>query len=251
MNLSELKEFLEEKTQLYNRKNFIGSDPVSIPHKFILKQDIEISAFLTATISWGQRKAIISNAERLMKLMGDSPYDFVRSSTKKQLEKLNSFKHRTFNGTDAKQFILALNEIYSKQNSLEESFLNGKNNGERISAFHVNFTSSFKIPRTNKHIANPANGSSAKRVNMFLRWMVRKDKNGVDFGIWNKIKANELFCPLDLHSGNVARKLGLLNRKQNDWKAVEELTSNLRKFDANDPVKYDFALFGLGVFEKF
>jgi len=248
---NELKEFLEEKTELYNRKKFIESDPISIPHRFTLKQDIEISAFLSATIAWGQRKSIIANAGKLMKLTGDSPYDFVLSANKKQLEKFSDFKHRTFNSTDVQQFISALKKIYSKHNSLENAFLSGKNNEERISDFHSEFTSYFTESRTKKHIADPARGSAAKRINMFLRWMVRKDKNEVDFGIWNKIKPSELYCPLDLHSGNVARKLGLLKRAQDDWRAVEELTVNLRKFDSADPVKYDFALFGLGVFEKF
>lgn len=247
----ELKDFLEEKTELYNRKNFISSDPVSVPHKFSLKQDIEISGFFAATIAWGQRKAIIKNAEKLVKIMGDSPYDFVMSSGKKQLGPLQSFVHRTFNGKDAGQFVLALRKIYEKNDSLELVFLDGINNEERIISFHRVFTAYFSEKRTCKHVANPSKGSSAKRINMFLRWMVRKDKKGVDFGIWEKMKPAELFCPLDLHSGNVARKLGLLKRKQNDWKAVNELTTELRKMDPHDPVKYDFALFGLGVFEKF
>ncbi|MEZ4853827.1 TIGR02757 family protein [Flavobacterium sp.] len=254
MTNNELKEFLDEKVTLYNNPNFIASDPIQIPHSYSLKEDIEISAFLTATIAWGNRKMIINNAKKLMNILGNSPYDFVLNHSENNLENLNTFVHRTFNGQDAKTFILALQNIYKNYNGLETvftKFQNQNNQTESIASFKTLF---FEIPhlqRTTKHISNPLQGSAAKRINMMLRWLVRNDKNGVDFGIWKNINPAYLSCPLDVHSGNVARKLGILTRKQNDAKALLELDSNLRKFDANDPVKYDFALFGLGVFEGF
>ncbi len=261
MQFSELRDFLEEKYNQYNRTSFIETDPISIPHQFSRKEDIEISAFLTATIAWGQRKSIINNANKLMTLMDNAPHEFILNAKEKDLKPFEKFVHRTFNGTDTIFFILSLQNIYKKHRRLEKVF-RGKDAKEAIIHFRKVF---FSIPypnRTLKHISNPAENSAAKRINMFLRWMIRKDKRGVDFGIWNNIptlqrgqggflSSKKLMMPLDVHSGNVARKLGLLIRTQNDWKAVEELTNNLKTFDAKDPVKYDFALFGLGAFEKF
>lgn len=279
MTRAELTDFLNLKVSAYNRPNFIESDPVSIPHLFSRKEDIEISAFFAATIAWGQRPVIIRNAKRWMELMDMAPYEFVTGASAKELKRLDGFVHRTFNSTDAKFFVLALRNMYKKHGGMEPVFEKGLQNGVRvhvatrsIASTHrvataatpkhqgitdaiLHFRKTFlSIPhetRSEKHIANPASGSNAKRINMFLRWMVRRDKAGVDFGIWKSISPSLLFCPLDVHVGNTARALGLLERKIDDWKAVEELTANLRALDANDPVKYDFALFGLGVFEKF
>jgi uncharacterized protein (TIGR02757 family) len=251
MNKKELKDFLEEKHDQFNRPGFIGPDPVSIPHQFTLKEDIEISGLLAATIAWGQRVTIISNANKMMKLMGSSPYDFTMSASAKDLKRFSTFVHRTFNGTDAVCFILALRNIYKHHKGLEGAF-NRKDCKEAIVQFRELFFSIDHPMRTEKHVSNPDANSSAKRLCMYLRWMVRNDNRGVDFGIWNnQLKPAALMCPLDVHTGNVGRKLGLLKRTQSDWKAVEELTASLRKFDPVDPVKYDFALFGLGVFEKF
>ncbi len=252
MNTTELKEFLDAKVLQYNNPKFIESDPIQIPHGFTLKEDIEISSFLTATIAWGNRKMIIKNAFRMMELMGNSPYDFVMNHSSNDLDKLNGFVHRTFNAIDFKFFITALNNIYKEHNGLEAVFNKEATSLQNtISEFKTLFFSIKHPVRTAKHISDPLKGSAAKRINMWLRWLCRKDTNGVDFGIWKTIPASALSCPLDVHSGNMARKLGLLTRKQNDAKAVVELDSNLRKLDPNDPVKYDFALFGLGVFEKF
>ncbi|MFK7049399.1 MULTISPECIES: TIGR02757 family protein [Flavobacterium] len=254
MEFLELKDFLDEKVNLYNRFDFIESDPIQIPHLFNTKEDIEIAAFLSATIAWGNRKMIIKNAQKMMNLLGDSPYDFIINHNLSQLDKLNSFVHRTFNGEDFIQFVKSLQHIYLHHGGLETVFTKHVENSstqKAISAFKKVF---FEIPhttRTQKHISDPFNNSAAKRINMFLRWMCRQDSAGVDFGIWKKISPSSLSCPLDVHSGNVARKLGLLNRKQNDSKALYELDINLRLLDPKDPVKYDFALFGLGVFENF
>ena len=254
MNKLELKEFLDSKVLEYNNQKFIESDPIQIPHQFSSKEDIEISGYLTATIAWGNRKMIIRNANRMMDLMGNSPFDFVMNYSESDLERCNKFVHRTFNGIDFQYFIQSLRNIYTNHGGLEtvfSLFSNDENNKQVIHNFKKLF---FELPhenRTTKHVSDPTKGSSSKRINMFLRWMVRKDIAGVDFGLWNQIPMSKLSCPLDVHSGNVARKLGLLNRKQNDWKALEELDLNLRKLDSNDPTKYDFALFGLGVFEKF
>ncbi|CAN5334609.1 TIGR02757 family protein [soil metagenome] len=249
--INDLAGFLEEKYDKYNRIDFIESDPVSIPHQFSKKEDIEIAGFLAATIAWGQRVTIINNANKMMKLMGNSPYDFVMSAKAKDLKHFDGFVHRTFNSVDAAFFIKSLQNIYKNHDGLEKAF-SKPDCMQAINNFRELFFSIEYPHRTGKHVSNPAENSSAKRLCMYLRWMVRTDKRGVDFGIWNKkLLPFHLMCPLDVHSGNVARKLGLLKRTQNDWKAVEELTINLRKFDANDPVKYDFALFGLGVFEKF
>ncbi|AIJ38189.1 conserved hypothetical protein [Flavobacterium psychrophilum] len=254
INLSELQSFLDEKVILYNNLNFIESDPIQIPHLFSLKEDIEIAGFLSATIAWGNRKMIINNSHKMMQLMGNSPYDFVLSHNENQLESLNKFVHRTFNGQDFAQFIKSLQHIYTNHNGLEAVFAKNATKDsmqKSISEFKKIFFENNHLPRTQKHISDPISGSAAKRINMFLRWMVRQDAQGVDFGLWKTISPSALSCPLDVHSGNVARKLQLLLRKQNDAKAVYELDTNLRLLDPNDPVKYDFALFGLGVFEKF
>ena len=254
MNKQELKEFLDEKVLEYNNLKFIESDPVQIPHLFTLKEDIEIAGFLAATIAWGNRKMIIKNAHKMMELMGNSPYDFVMNYKEHHLEIFDGFVHRTFNNVDLTYFIKALHHIYTNHNGLESIFNINTTTNSLQPAIHQFKKVFFEInhpSRTTKHISDPLKGSAAKRINMYLRWMVRKDNNGVDFGIWNSISPSTLSCPLDVHSGNVARKLGILTRKQNDAKALAELDTSLRKMDPNDPVKYDFALFGLGVFEKF
>ncbi|WP_136481383.1 TIGR02757 family protein [Cognatitamlana onchidii] len=254
MQHKELKEFLDTKVENYNNPKFIESDPIQIPHQFNRKEDIEISGFLTATIAWGNRKSIINNAKKLMELLDFSPYDFVINHENKDLEKLKTFVHRTFNGDDCLQFIKSLKHIYNSYNGLETIFENHLENESlqpAISKFKSIFFEIDHLKRTEKHVSDPMKNSAAKRINMFLRWMVRTDNAGVDFGIWTSLKPSALSCPLDVHSGNVARKLGLLTRKQNDAKALLELDTRLRALDADDPVKYDFALFGLGVFEGF
>lgn len=251
---ADIKEFLEEKVAQYNNPAFIESDPIIVPHQFSLKEDIEISGFLTATIAWGGRPTIIKNGLKLISIMGSSPYDFVINHQEHHLEKLDHFVHRTFNSIDAKFFIRSLKNIYLHKGGLESVISTAIIQSSVIPAlvhFHQAF---FALPhpaRTMKHLSNPEKGSSAKKMNMFLRWMVRNDNRGVDFGLWRSISPSALSVPLDVHSGNVARKLGLLSRKQNDIKAVCELDAVLRAMDSEDPVKYDFALFGLGVFEKF
>jgi uncharacterized protein (TIGR02757 family) len=248
------RDFLDAKVDLYNRVSFIGTDPVSIPHRFTKKEDIEIAGFLAATIAWGQRTTIIRNALQLMQHMDEAPHDFIREAGVRELKRLDHFVHRTFNGTDARCFILALRHIYKKHGGLETVFNKGleqQSMHEAISYFRSCFFEPAHPQRTEKHVSDPLQGSAAKRIHMYLRWMVRRDKRGVDFGLWKTISPAVLCCPLDVHSARVARKLGLLQRTQNDRKAVEELTANLRLLDPRDPVKYDFALFGLGVFEKF
>jgi len=254
MDQRELKEFLDEKVMLYNNLSFIKSDPIQIPHLFSKKEDIEISGFLTAIISWGNRKMIIRNALKMMELLDNAPYDFIINHQKSDLKPFKNFVHRTFNSEDLYQFIQSLEHIYKKHQGLEKTLAIIGEKTTYIEAIHNLKKIFFEIPhlqRTKKHISDPLKNSAAKRINMFLRWMVRNDQTGVDFGIWKTHNAANLSCPLDVHSGNVARKLALLSRKQNDWKAVTELDTNLRKLDHEDPVKYDFALFGLGVFEKF
>ncbi|NRB58912.1 MAG: TIGR02757 family protein [Winogradskyella sp.] len=254
MKISELKDFLNEKAERYNNSKFIESDPIQVPHKFSKKEDIEISGFLTATISWGNRKSIIKNAHRMMELLDNSPHDFVLNHTKEDLEPLKSFVHRTFNGDDFVQFVKNLQHIYTKHEGLEAVFSKYSEKDSLQKSIH-HFKSIFfeisHLERTKKHVSDPLKNSAAKRINMFLRWMVRQDNAGVDLGIWKSLSPSQLSCPLDVHSGNVARKLELLKRKQNDAKALAELDSSLRKLDSKDPVKYDFALFGLGVFEGF
>jgi uncharacterized protein (TIGR02757 family) len=254
MTQNELHEFLEEKVLQYNTPQFIESDPIQIPHLYTIKEDIEIAGFLTATISWGNRKMIIQNAHKMMQLLGNMPYDFVMSHTETDLERLENFVHRTFNGKDFATFIKGLKHIYQNYGGLESVFASHQEQESLQKSIHEFKCLLFEINhqnRTQKHISDPYSNSAAKRINMYLRWMVRQDHAGVDLGIWKSISPSKLSCPLDVHSGNVARKLGLLKRKQNDGKALSELDTNLRKFDNNDPVKYDFALFGLGVFESF
>ncbi len=251
--MNEIKSFLDEKVTQYNQSFFIESDPISIPHQFVKKQDIEIAGFLAATIAWGNRKAILKSGNKMMELLDFTPYDFVLHHTSKDLQKLEPFVHRTFNSFDFIFFIEQLNRLYSEKETLEDYFLihpSESNTANAIERFRHSFLKEQDV-RSKKHISSPTKNSSAKRINMFLRWMVRQDNQGVDFGIWNNISPSKLSCPLDVHSGNIARKLGLLKRKQNDQKAVKELDSTLRLMDSNDPVKYDFALFGLGVFEGF
>ncbi|WP_223034332.1 TIGR02757 family protein [Hanstruepera marina] len=254
MRNSELKDFLDSKVFQYNNPKFIESDPIQIPHQFSNKEDIEISGFLTATIAWGNRKSIINNSRKMMDLLDNAPYDFVINHQETDLKKLENFVHRTFNGIDLITFISGLKHVYKNHKGLESVFEKYAEKTSLQNAIHEYKKVFFEIehlPRTQKHISDPLKNSAAKRINMFLRWMVRPNTTGVDFGIWKNIKPSQLSCPLDIHSGNVARKLGLLNRKQNDAKALQELDNSLRAMDSNDPVKYDFALFGLGVFEKF
>jgi uncharacterized protein (TIGR02757 family) len=254
LNNSDLKEFLDEKVNKYNNTSFIESDPISIPHSYTGKEDIEISGFLAATISWGNRKTILRNANRMMELLDDSPYDFIINSDDQDLESIEGFVHRTFNSLDLIYFLKALKHIYRTKGGLERIFTENKTGDSLQPAIHKLNNIFFEIPhkqRTERHLSDPFKGSASKKINMFLRWMIRKDDKGVDFGLWKSISPSILSCPLDVHSGNVARKLGLLTRKQSDSKAVSELDHNLRKMDINDPVKYDFALFGLGVFEAF
>lgn len=253
MEIPELKFLLDEKTNLYNRPEFITGDPVSIPRSFSSREDIEISGFMAATIAWGQRTTIVRNGFRLMEMMSNTPYDFVMNAGPSDLIRVSGFVHRTFNGDDCLFFIESLRNIYLNHGGPEAVFREGIRQDEpdvygAICHFRQVFLESPHLDRSAKHLANPATGSTAKRINMFLRWMVRKDDQGVDFGLWNSISPSLLCCPLDVHSGNTARKLGLLKRKQNDWKAVVELTNNLRMFDPDDPARYDFALFGMGVF---
>lgn len=253
LSRQELKEFLDLKVLQYNTPQFIETDPVSIPHIFLKKEDIEIAGFLAATIAWGNRKSILKNASRMMNLMDMSPFDFVMNHEDDDLENLKGFVHRTFNSEDLKYFIKALQHIYSNHGGLEEIFTVHAASDSLQPAIHKFKSVFFELPhqvRTEKHVSDPLKNSAAKRINMFLRWMVRDDKNGVDFGLWNRLSSSQLSCPLDVHSGNIARQLGLLKRKQNDARAVSELDANLRELDPLDPVKYDFALFGLGVFEK-
>ncbi|GAA4243893.1 TIGR02757 family protein [Winogradskyella damuponensis] len=251
---SELKEFLDEKVVLYNNPKFIDSDPIQIPHQFSKKEDIEIAAFLTATIAWGNRKSIIKNANKMMDLLDHSPFEFITQHQDTDLERLKPFVHRTFNGNDFMQFVESLQHIYKNHNGLEALFLKYAEKDSLQNSIHQFKKVFFEVPhleRTQKHVSDPLKNSAAKRINMFLRWMIRNDNAGVDFGIWKSLSPSQLSCPLDVHSGNVARKLKLLNRKQNDGKALAQLDKALRKLDPKDPVKYDFALFGLGVFEGF
>lgn len=262
----DMKYLLDSRVKEYNRFDFIHSDPIQVPHRFSRKEDIEIAAFLTATISWGQRKSIINNANLLIELMDNSPYDFLMNSQTvipdqlqnksvkyPEWQHIKRFVHRTFNGGDCLFFLESLRNIYMNHGGLENVFTTGYNTKNDIFGALQHFRRIFlSIPhevRVEKHISNVAANSSAKRLNMFLRWMVRNDDNEVDFGLWKNIPASALMLPLDVHTGNVARAYGLLNRKQNDWKAVEEITSVLRTFDSTDPIKYDYALFGMGVFE--
>ncbi|MCU0473787.1 MAG: TIGR02757 family protein [Bacteroidales bacterium] len=250
----ELKEFLDEMVDKYNRPDFIEPDPISIPHQFSGKEDIEISGFLAATIAWGNRTMILRNAKRMMEFMDDSPYEFILYHNEPDLERIKCVIHRTFNSADFIYFIKALKNVYIAHNGLENIFNQYKTINSLQPAIHQFRSIFFELPhdkRTMKHISDPFKGSAAKKLNMYLRWMIRKDDRGVDFGLWKSIPPSILSCPLDIHSGNVARRLGILRRKKNDARAVSELDKVLRKLDKDDPVKYDFALFGLGVSEDF
>jgi len=247
-----IRDFLNIQYGKFNQVSFIENDPIKIPHLFTKKQDIEIAAFFTATIAWGQRKTILKSAERLMQLMDYQPFSFIKEHSKSDLKILSSFCHRTFQPQDLLYFIRFLKHHYSNENSLETAFLFGDTQEKRLDGFKEYFFSlENPLARTKKHIASPKQNSSCKRLNMFLRWMVRKDDSGVDFGIWNNIGMSELICPLDVHVGRVARELKILKRKQDDWKAATELTEVLKSFDPDDPVKYDFALFGTGIEDKY
>ncbi len=249
MSFDDLKEFLDFKADEYNNPKFIESDPIQLAHRFQRKEDIEIVGFLMATIAWGNRKSIITSGERILTIMEHDPYNFIRDY--KPFE--SAFVHRTFNAEDLHNFFASLKRLYEKD-GLEKAFASQEEYPGvlgRIACFREAFTAGSFPDRTQKHISNPLKNSSSKRLNMYLRWMVRNDKKGVDFGIWNSISPSELHLPLDVHTGNVGRKLGLLHRTQNDWKAVAEIQEYLVKMDANDPCKYDFALFGLGAFEGF
>ncbi len=254
MKKAEIKSFLDYKVEQYNRPEFIETDPIQIPHRFRRKEDIEIAGFLTATIAWGNRKSILTNATKMMELMDNAPLDFVLNHREEDLIPFEKFVHRTFNGIDLQYFAHSLKNIYLNHSGLEAIFTNyAEKNNLQKSIHHFKHTF-FELPhlkRTEKHISDPLKNSAAKRLNMFLRWMVRQDQANVDFGIWKNLKPSQLSCPLDVHSGNTARKLGLLKRKQNDATALAELDRSLRRLDPTDPVKYDFALFGLGVFEKY
>ena len=251
---SDIKEFLDEKVYQYNTLKFIESDPIIIPHRFDLKEDIEISGFLVATIAWGNRSMIINNASKLIGLMGNSPYDFIMNHSDDDLDRFNGFVHRTFNDIDLVYFIKAIKNIYLNYGGIEKVFAQSITPYSTQPAIHKFKKLFFSLPHSNrtlKHISDPEKSSAAKRINMYLRWLVRSDNSGVDFGLWKTISPSQLSCPLDVHSGNVARKLGLITRNQNDSKALAELDLHLRQMDPLDPVKYDFALFGLGVFEGF
>jgi uncharacterized protein (TIGR02757 family) len=247
-----LKSILDEKVELYNHPSFIEKDPISIPHNYTKKQDIEITGFWTAMLAWGQRRTIIVKASELFGLMGDSPHEFMINHQESDRTRFENFKHRTFNYTDTLYFLDWMQRYYRKNESLEDAFLDSAGNcisvKESLSAFqHCFFDVDYAPQRTRKHISTPQRKSSCKRLNMFLRWMVREDKAGVDFGIWKRVKTQQLMMPLDIHVGRVSRLLGLLDRKQNDWIAVEKLTERMRVFDSMDPVKYDYALFGMGL----
>jgi uncharacterized protein (TIGR02757 family) len=250
----ELKDFLDSKVVQYNRPDFIVSDPVSIPHAFTKREDIEIAALFAATLAWGQRKTIIRNCKDLFHMMDDKPYDFILNHGKKDLLPFQDFKHRTFNSTDLFYFFRFLQWYFKRYDSLEDLFVLA--DGEDMASGLINFHETFfalknSSQRTRKHVATPARKSACKRINMFLRWMVRRDDGGVDFGLWKKISPAQLICPIDLHVERVARKLGLIEIQPVSWQTAVELTNKLKQFDPVDPVKYDFALFGLGIEEKF
>ena len=252
MNQIELKEFLDYKANQYEIIDFITSDPIQIPHRFKQKEDVEIAGFLTASIAWGNRLSILKSANKMMALMDDAPYDFIINHKKSDLSIFEGFVHRTFNATDLTFFVRSLQNIYKNHQGLENVF--SSNNPSLQDTIHDFKSIFFEIDhpqRTLKHVSDPLKGSAAKRLNMFMRWMVRSNTKGVDFGIWKQHSPAQLSIPLDVHTGNIARKLNLIQRKQNDFKTLKELDKKLRKFDPVDPVKYDYALFGLGVFEKF
>jgi uncharacterized protein (TIGR02757 family) len=248
-------QILEDKYELYNQPTFIPDDPICIPHQFSVKQDIEIMGFFASVFAWGQRKTIINKCNDLVQRMDGTPYKFIRYHDETDLKNLLGFKHRTFNDTDLLYFVHRLHQHYTAHDSLEKAFLvesisQDSNVKNALIHFKNYFFQEDYPQRTTKHISSPVSGSACKRINMFLRWMVRKDNKGVDFGIWNTIRTNQLICPCDVHVERIARQLGLISRTKADWHTAEELTGALKEFDANDPVKYDFALFGIGVLEK-
>ena len=249
MNKTKIADILETYFNKYNQPGFIENDPISIPHSFSKKQDIEIAGFFAAIFAWGQRITTINKCNQLMELMDRSPHDFILNHHPTDLKAFEHFKHRTFNGTDLLHFINFFQNYYQKHDTLESAFLLGKiGMKDSLTQFHsLFFASEYAPQRTKKHVANPARKSTCKRLNMFLRWMVRKDEHGVDLGIWKNIRTHDLMCPLDVHVDRTGRKLGLIRRKQRDWQTVEELTNNLKKFDVEDPVRFDFALFGMGL----
>jgi uncharacterized protein (TIGR02757 family) len=255
--MNNIREFLNKKVDEYNQPFFIADDPISVPHLFTKKQDIEIAGFFAALFAWGNRTTIIQKSKELLSFMDNSPHDFITNAPEQSLKRLIHFKHRTFNATDLLYFIEFLKHHYRNSNSLETAFTKGldasdQDMGAALCSFHHYFFSLEDAPaRTRKHIATPEKKSTCKRLNMYLRWMVRKDSAGVDFGIWPHISPSLLICPIDLHVARVAKRLNLLQRKQVDWQAALELTSFLRTLDKSDPAKYDFALFGLGVMEKY
>ena len=253
MNKTSLKDFLDKKVDEYNQPFFIQDDPISIPHLFTKKQDIEIAGFFAAIFSWGNRTTIIQKSKELMQRMEMQPYRFCLDHDVNDIKKLIGFKHRTFTDTDLLYFVDFFKQHFTQHTSLESAFtMHGETIEKMLIGFHHYFFSLDHVPhRTKKHIANPERGSTCKRLNMFLRWMVRNDKKGVDFGIWKKIHPSQLVCPIDLHVARVAKRFNLLHRKQTDWRAAVELTNYLRTLDDKDPVKYDFALFGMGVIDKF
>lgn len=252
-SIHEIKALLDDRVNKYNHSDFIATDPIQIPHRFSKKEDIEIAGFLTATIAWGQRKSIINNALRMMKLMDNSPFEFIMESSEHEKAMVESFVHRTFNGQDFRYFLNSLKNIYENHGGLEQIFTTGfqstKTTFSALQYFRTVFLVNNHNQHVTKHVSDVIANSSAKRLNMYLRWMVRNDNNEVDFGLWKNIPMSALMLPLDVHTGDVARALGILTRKQNDWKAVEEVTAILKSFDAEDPIKYDFALFGIGAFE--
>lgn len=255
MKTKDLKSFLDGYVNTYNKPSFIATDPISIPHRYTDKRDREIAGFLAASIAWGQRTTILNNARKLMEWMDHAPHQFILQHSSADLKPFAGFVHRTFNGDDCLYFMAALRHIYTHYSDMEAVFAEGlAAKGDMFGTIH-HFRTVFLVeehlPRTRKHLPNPEAGAAAKRINMFLRWMVRNDGKGVDFGCWKTISPSVLLCPLDVHSGRTARKLGLLTRTQDDRRAVEELTGSLRLLNPNDPVAYDFALYGLGVFEKF
>ena len=253
--LTDLRNFLEKNVKKFNQPDFIDLDPISIPHQFQKLQDIEIIGFWIAMLSWGQRKTILSKGAELIDLMDGAPHDFILNHSEKDRMRFEHFKHRTFQYTDSLYFLSFFQWYYQNNDSLESAFSDGMKKGDLdvengLIHFHELFFSLEDVPkRTKKHVSTPIRKSRCKRLNMFLRWMVRKDQNGVDFGLWHSIKPSQLLMPLDLHVERVARKYELLIRKQTDWLAVLELTSALRQFDPNDPVKYDYALFGMSILE--
>lgn len=246
-----LKGLLEHFYKKYHQPSFIANDPIQVAYFYKQKEDVEIASFFTTLLAWGNRKQIIRNAKLLMSLMDNKPYDFMVTIKKKDINRFDSFKHRTINGNDIKELLWALHKIYQDHGGLEHLFTDAYKRHNDIyfalEVFYKTVSSYTQSSHCLKHISNVSKNSAAKRLNLFLRWMIREDDRKVDFGLWKSIPASALYIPLDVHVSNVARKLGLLKRKANNWKAVQELTENLRLFDKNDPIKYDYALFGMGL----